>query len=139
MAEELNQESPEHRHTEHSAGEPSGMVESATLPDVKLSPKAIEMVRKMQAKEGLDSAHGIRISVVGGGCSGFQYQLKFDTQKDGDRVADFDGVRVFIDEPSLPYIAGTTLDFVEGLHGAGFRFDNPRASHTCGCGSSFTA
>ena len=57
---------------------------------------------------------------------GFQYQINFDQQKDGDRVAEFDGMRVYIDDFSLPYIAGTTLDFVEGLHGAGFRFDNPK-------------
>jgi iron-sulfur cluster assembly accessory protein len=114
-------------------------VDTASLPDVKLTPKAIEMVRKMHAKEGLGADHGMRIGVVGGGCSGFQYSLKFDTKQEGDRVTDFGGVLVLVDEISLPYIAGTTLDYVEGLHGAGFRFDNPRASHTCGCGSSFSA
>ncbi len=128
MAEELN-----HKHTENTS------VDLASLPDVKLTPKALEMVRKMQSKEGLDGSHGLRIGVVGGGCSGFQYQLNFDVAKEGDRIADIEGVKVFIDEVSLPYIAGTTLDFVEGLHGAGFRFDNPRASRTCGCGSSFSA
>ncbi len=128
MAEELN-----HEHTENTS------LDVASLPDVKLTPKALEMVRKMQSKEGLDASHGLRIGVVGGGCSGFQYQLNFDTAKEGDRIADIEGVKIFIDEISLPYIAGTTLDFVEGLHGAGFRFDNPRASRTCGCGSSFSA
>ena len=118
---------------------PAQPVDPATLPDVQLTPKAIEMVRKMQAKEDLGADHGMRIGVVGGGCSGFQYSLKFDTRQDGDRVTDFGGVLVFVDEISLPYIAGTTLDYVEGLHGAGFRFDNPRASRTCGCGSSFSA
>jgi iron-sulfur cluster assembly accessory protein len=125
-----------HQHTENSAG---GAVDLASLPDVILTPKALEMVRKMKVKEGLSEEQGLRIGVVGGGCSGFQYQLNFDNPKEGDRVADLDGVRVLIDEISLPYIAGTTLDFVEGLHGAGFRFDNPRASRTCGCGSSFSA
>lgn len=146
MAEEMNQEARKELHIEHShsgaqnsAPENSAPIDNSTLPDVNLTPKAVEMVRKMHAKEGLDAAHGIRISVVGGGCSGFQYQINFDQQKDGDRVAEFDGMRVYIDDFSLPYIAGTTLDFVEGLHGAGFRFDNPRASRTCGCGSSFSA
>jgi iron-sulfur cluster insertion protein len=124
MAEEL--------HQDHA-------LSNAELPDVKLTPKALEMVRKMQEKEGLGAEHGLRIGVVGGGCSGFQYQLQFDTEKEGDRVAMLDGVRVLIDEISMPYIAGTTLDYVEGLHGAGFKFDNPRASRTCGCGSSFSA
>ena len=127
----------EHEHVEQTA--PTQPVDSASLPDVKLTPKAIEMVRKMQTKEGLGAEHGMRIGVVGGGCSGFQYSLNFDTQKEGDRVTDFGGVMVLVDEISLPYIAGTTLDYVEGLHGAGFRFDNPRASRTCGCGSSFSA
>lgn len=129
MAEELNQE-----HGDGVAAE----IDPASLPDVILTPKAIEMVRKMHGKEGLDDQHGLRIAVVGGGCSGFQYKLKFDTEKDGDRVVSFDGVRVMVDDFSMPYIAGTTLDYVEGLHGAGFRFDNPRASRTCGCGSSFS-
>ena len=113
--------------------------DNSALPNVNLTPKAIEMVRKMHTKEGLGPDKGLRIGVVGGGCSGFQYQLNFDSEKEGDRVVDFGGVRVLVDDFSLPYIAGTTLDFVEGLHGAGFRFDNPRAQRTCGCGSSFSA
>ena len=106
---------------------------------MNLTPKALDAVRKMIAKEGLSSDQGLRISVVGGGCSGFQYSLGFDGRKDGDTLTVLDGVNVFVDEISLPYIAGTTLDYVEGLHNAGFRFDNPRASRTCGCGSSFSA
>ena len=129
----------EHERAEQQAQAPVQPIDTASLPDVKLTPTAIEMVRKMRAKEGLGAGHGMRIGVVGGGCSGFQYSLNFDTQKEGDRVTDFGGVLVLVDEISLPYIAGTTLDYVEGLHGAGFRFDNPRASRTCGCGSSFSA
>lgn len=109
------------------------------LPGVNLTPTALEAVRKMIEKEGLSADRGLRISVVGGGCSGFQYSLGFDGRKDGDTLTVLDGVNVFVDEISLPYIAGTTLDYVEGLHNAGFRFDNPRASRTCGCGSSFSA
>ena len=129
MAEELNQ---------HETEAPV-RIDNADLPDVKLTPKALEMVRKMHAKEGFGADKGLRIAVVGGGCSGFQYQLNFDVEKEGDRAVDFGGVRVLVDDFSLPYIAGTTLDFVEGLHGAGFRFDNPKATRTCGCGSSFSA
>ncbi len=109
------------------------------LRGVNLTPKALDAVRKMITKEGLSADQGLRISVVGGGCSGFQYSLGFDGRKDGDNLTVLDGVNVFVDEISLPYIAGTTLDYVEGLHNAGFRFDNPRASRTCGCGSSFSA
>ena len=146
MAEGLHieQHNPEHDEqapVEQAQNEaaPAEHVDIASLPDVQLTPKAIEMVRKMHAHEGLGADHGMRIGVVGGGCSGFQYSLKFDTKQEGDRVTDFGGVLVFVDEISMPYIAGTTLDYVEGLHGAGFRFDNPRASRTCGCGSSFSA
>jgi len=129
MSEEL------HHHEETEGAK----FDTSTLPDVNLTPKAVEMVRKMHVKEGLGPDKGLRIGVVGGGCSGFQYQLNFDSEKEGDRVVDLGGVRVFVDDFSMPYIAGTTLDYVEGLHGAGFRFDNPRASRTCGCGSSFSA
>ena len=131
MSEEMHdhETSPQERRAE----------ENAALPDVVLTPKAVEMVRKMRTKEGLGAEQGLRIAVTGGGCSGFQYQLNFDAEKEGDRVASFDDVRVLVDEISFPYIAGVTLDFVEGLHGAGFKFDNPRASRTCGCGSSFSA
>jgi iron-sulfur cluster assembly accessory protein len=106
---------------------------------VKLTAKAVDAIRKMHRQEGLSDEKGLRIAVVGGGCSGFQYALNFDTAKDGDIVTDFDGIKVFVDETSIQYVAGTTLDYVEGLHNAGFRFDNPRATRTCGCGSSFSA
>jgi iron-sulfur cluster assembly accessory protein len=112
--------------------------ESAT-PGIQLTPKALEMVRQMALKEHLGTEQGLRVGVVGGGCSGFQYTLNFDTQKEGDTVTMIDGMKVLVDELSLPYIAGTTLDYVEGLHNAGFRFDNPRAGRVCGCGSSFSA
>jgi iron-sulfur cluster assembly protein len=108
-------------------------------PGIELTPRALERVRAMAAKEGLGPNQGLRVGVVGGGCSGFQYTLNFDSQKEGDSITTFEGIRVLVDELSLPYIAGTTLDYVEGLHNAGFRFDNPRASRVCGCGSSFSA
>ena len=127
MSEEL------HQGTSHGNSAETG------VPGVNLTPRAVEAVRKMVQKEGLGAEHGLRIAVVGGGCSGFQYSMNFDTRKDGDLVSELDGVNVFVDEISLPYIAGTTLDYVEGLHNAGFRFENPRATRTCGCGSSFTA
>jgi iron-sulfur cluster assembly accessory protein len=127
MSEEL------HEGTSHDDGVQTG------VPGVNLTARAVEAVRKMHQKEGLGAEHGLRIAVVGGGCSGFQYSMNFDTKKDGDGVTQLDGVNVLVDEASLPYIAGTTLDYVEGLHNAGFRFDNPRATRTCGCGSSFSA
>ena len=111
----------------------------SAAPGIQLTPKALEKVRKMALKEALSPEQGLRIGVVGGGCSGFQYTLNFDARKEGDTVTTLDGLKILVDELSLPYIAGTTLDYVEGLHNAGFRFDNPRASRVCGCGSSFSA
>ncbi len=122
-------------HQQHETAGDSNIVDA---PEVRLTPKALETVRHMLVKEGLGPESGLRISVVGGGCSGFQYSLSFDEAKEGDRITVIDGVNVFVDDVSLPYIAGVTLDFVEGLHNAGFRFDNPRANRTCGCGSSFS-
>jgi iron-sulfur cluster assembly accessory protein len=122
----------------HQRHETDASANIADAPEVKLTPKALDTVRRMIVKEGLGPESGLRISVVGGGCSGFQYSLSFDAAKEGDRITVIDGVKVFVDDVSLPYIAGVTLDFVEGLHNAGFRFDNPRASRTCGCGSSFS-
>lgn len=129
--------SEELQHEHH--GESADSNQTAGVPGVILTPKALEMVKRMYAKENLGPEQGLRVAVVGGGCSGFQYSLSFDAHKEGDTVQELDGVKVFVDEISLPYIAGTTLDYVEGLHAAGFRFDNPRASRTCGCGSSFSA
>ncbi len=128
--------SEELRHEHSNEGPAAAGAEG--LPGIILTPKAIEAVRKLHQKEQLPLEQGLRVAVVGGGCSGFQYSLNFDGLKDGDTVVEFDGFRVYVDENSLPYIAGTTLDFVEGLHGAGFKFDNPRASRVCGCGSSFS-
>jgi iron-sulfur cluster insertion protein len=109
-------------------------------PTVQLTPKAVEMVREVRAKEGFSESHALRVSVVGGGCSGFSYQLSFDEQpQDGDDVIEYEGVRVLVDPTSAQYLVGTQIDFVSSLHGGGFKFSNPKATHTCGCGSSFNA
>lgn len=134
MSEEVQHED-RHEHRNEFARDGA----AASVSGINLTPRALEMVKQMHAKEGLGAEQGLRISVVGGGCSGFQYSLSFDVQKEGDTAQELDGAKIFVDEISLPYIAGTTLDYVEGLHAGGFRFDNPRASRTCGCGSSFSA
>lgn len=107
---------------------------------VALTPKAVEMVKQLRTKEGLGDDHALRVAVVGGGCSGFSYQLNFDAaSQEGDQVVEYDGVRVVVDPTSAQYLAGVQIDFVSGLHGGGFKFSNPKATHTCGCGSSFSA
>ena len=95
------------------------------------------MARGALGKEGLEDG-ALRLGVVGGGCSGFSYTMNFDnTAKADDTVFEIDGLKLFIDATSLPYLNGMTIDYVTGLHGAGFKFLNPNAVRTCGCGSSF--
>jgi len=114
-------------------------VASGTVP-VSLTPGAVEAAKRVRASEGLSAEHGLRISVVGGGCSGFSYQLSFDRQRqEGDLEGRFDGLPVWVDPSSAQYLEGTQIDFVSSLHGGGFKFSNPKATQTCGCGSSFSA
>lgn len=106
---------------------------------VGLSAAAAERVRALLTKENRPSGAGLRIGVVNGGCSGMQYTLGFDDgPKETDIVSEFDGVYVFVDPECLQWLEGTVVDFAEGLHGAGFKFTNPNADRTCGCGSSFS-
>lgn len=107
--------------------------------DLSLTESAVEQVKKLMArKAGADC--GLRIAVADGGCSGYSYKLDFDNQQRADdMVIDRDGVRIYIDHGSAPYLAGTVIDFVGGLYGGGFKFTNPNATGTCGCGTSFSA
>ena len=103
-----------------------------------LTPKAVEMIRHTRAQEGLDPSSALRVAVMGGGCSGFQYALDFDQeQRPTDQVLEYDGLKVFVDPVSSRYLRGTTIDYVLGMSGAGFKFLNPNATGSCGCGSSF--
>lgn len=112
-------------------------VPTASAAPIELTAKAVEMAKTALAKEGL-SGWALRVGVVGGGCSGFSYNMNFEeSPKDDDVIFEVDGLRVFVDEMSVQYLKGMTVDYVTGLHGAGFKFLNPNASRTCGCGSSF--
>jgi iron-sulfur cluster assembly accessory protein len=105
---------------------------------VNLTARAAQMVLEAIEQENL-KGHGIRIGVVGGGCSGFQYSMDFESAaKDGDLVLEQSGVKLFVDPMSSMYLQGVTIDYVQGLQGAGFKFTNPNAKNTCGCGSSFS-
>lgn len=115
-------------------------MDAATEATIELTPAAVDMVRKTRTKEGFGEEHALRVAVVGGGCSGFSYQLDFDdTAQDGDLVVRYDDVTVRIDPTSAQYLKGMRIDFVSSLHGGGFKFLNPNATNTCGCGSSFSA
>ena len=89
-------------------------------------------------EEGLDSGHGLRIAVMAGGCSGFQYALNFENEKrDNDIVYEVDGLTLYVDSMSAQYLEGTSVDYVMNPSGSGFTFDNPQATGGCGCGQSF--
>jgi iron-sulfur cluster assembly accessory protein len=102
-----------------------------------LTEKASEMVKQAMAQENLEG-HGLRVGVMGGGCSGLQYLLDFSKDAGPDDFANEQfGVSVFIDPYSAAHLAGTVVDYVDGLHGSGFKFENPNVVRACGCGSSF--
>jgi iron-sulfur cluster insertion protein len=106
---------------------------------IQLTSKAAEKVKEIREAEGLGD-QGLRLRVIGGGCSGFTYDLYFeDETNDMDHVFESEGIKLYVDMMSYQYLENTTVDYVEGLHGAGFKFNNPTAKSTCGCGSSFSA
>lgn len=111
--------------------------ETAKKPPLILTPNAINKVREIMATQDPLPA-GLRIGVVGGGCSGFQYSMAFENQAGMmDKVFSFGDLKVFVDATSLMYLQGCTVDYLETLEAAGFKFENPQVKSTCGCGSSF--
>ena len=105
---------------------------------ITFTDKGAEKVQEFLDSQGAQiQTSGLRVGVRGGGCSGFQYALAFDTQREGDEVFEDHGLRILVDGPSLPYVHGAVVDYVEGLQGAGFKVDNPNVIAACGCGSSF--
>ncbi len=124
--------------------EPTQSQDSAAPPaapaefPVILTAKAVKMVNITKEEEGYDPACGLRIAVRGGGCSGFEYALDFDEEvRDTDLTYEQHGLQVIVDPISARYLEGTEIDYVLGMTGAGFKFNNPKAVGTCGCGSSF--
>jgi len=105
---------------------------------VSLTERAVVRIKELIAAEQRDG-QGLRVKVVGGGCSGLQYKVDFDAPKPTDKVFEKLGVKLVCDAKSFLYLTGTQLDFTDGLNGTGFVFNNPNAKRTCGCGSSFSA
>jgi len=106
---------------------------------IQMSERAVDKVKEILDQQEPKPA-GLRIAVVGGGCSGFNYSMAFE-EKPGmlDKTYQFNGLKVFIDQASLLYLDGASVDYVETLESAGFKFENPNVRSTCGCGSSFSA
>ncbi|WP_226388758.1 HesB/IscA family protein [Penaeicola halotolerans] len=105
---------------------------------IAVTERAKERILELRSTEGRTANDHIRVAVKGGGCSGLMYDLEFDSAlKDTDQVFEDKGVKIIVDKKSLLYLAGTTLEFSDGLNGKGFQFINPNATRTCGCGESF--
>ena len=105
---------------------------------ITITDKGAEKVREFLAAQGVSvESAGLRVGVRGGGCSGFQYHLAFDNQREGDAIFEDHGLRILVDNQSLPYVDGSSIDYVDSLQGAGFQVNNPNVVAACGCGSSF--
>jgi iron-sulfur cluster assembly protein len=106
---------------------------------VTLTPTAADKIRELMAEDPEGESSVLRVAIQGGGCSGFQYGLGFDSGPvEGDEVMELEGVQVVVDPYSAPYLKGATIDFLTGLQESGFKIDNPNAAASCGCGHSFT-
>ena len=106
---------------------------------IEVTPKAVQKIRQAFAREGV-AGGGLRLGVLGGGCSGLSYQFKYDAQpRPNDQVFEFEDVKVFVDPKSMVFLDGMTLDYKESLMYSGFSFENPHAQKSCGCGTSFSA
>ncbi len=111
---------------------------TTTLP-ISLTKGAIGQLRTIMEDQKIPSEHGLRIGVKGGGCSGFSYVLGFDSKTDKDDEFEIEGLRIFMEKSHAIYLIGMEIDWVDGLNNRGFSFNNPNASSTCGCGTSFSA
>ena len=104
---------------------------------VNLTPAAAEKLSGIMTQKGLTETQGLRVFVKGGGCGGMQYGMTFDESREGDEVSEQHGLRIIVDTTSMFYIDGANIDYVDNLMGGGFHIDNPQATSSCGCGSSF--
>jgi iron-sulfur cluster assembly protein len=106
---------------------------------IHVTEKAAKKIRELLSKQGVSARGGLRLGVQGGGCSGLTYAMRLDIEaRDRDKVIEENGARVFVDPKSYVYLEEVTLDYEETLMRQGFIFQNPRATHSCGCGTSFT-
>ena len=106
---------------------------------ITLTESAVKQLKRIKTEQNVPEDHGIRVGVKGGGCSGFSYILGFDVKKDTDDEFEISGMQVFMQKAHAIYLLGIEIDWVEGLNNRGFSFNNPNATDTCGCGTSFSA
>ena len=105
---------------------------------IQVTPNAVKEAKRLLAQQPPRPNLGLRVGVRGGGCSGLSYSLNFDVKHEGDNIFEYEGTPVYVDPKSLLYLSGMTLDFSDSLEGRGFKFINPNATKTCGCGESFS-
>ena len=110
-----------------------------TTQPITLTHGAVKQLKRIKSEQEISTAHGVRIGVKGGGCSGFTYVLGFDEKTEKDDEFEIDGLRVFMEKAHAIYLLGMEIDWVEGLSNRGFSFNNPNATSSCGCGTSFSA
>jgi len=115
------------------------MAETTLMQPIVLTEGAIRQLKRIAGEQNIPAEHGLRIGVKGGGCSGFSYILGFDLQKENDQTFEIEGIKVLMQKSHAMYLMGMEVDWVEGLQNRGFSFNNPNASDTCGCGTSFAA
>ena len=104
---------------------------------IKITDNAVQQVQSLLSQRPESSRKGLRVEVAKGGCSGLHYEMTLGEREEGDAIVERDGVQFFIDDESVPFLRGATLDFSDGLTGTGFRIVNPNAARICGCGTSF--
>lgn len=132
----MSTESPQT--TQETKTEPTVIEDPSMAGALVLTEIAAEKVTEIRGAEDIEDHYALRVKVMGGGCAGFQYDLYFDEPAEGDYAFDSNGVKLLCDQMSYMYLMGTSIDYVEGLQGAGFKFNNPNTTGSCGCGSSFS-
>lgn len=115
------------------------MTDTIAPSPIKLTAGAISQLKRLREEQGVPVDYALRVGVKGGGCSGFSYMLGFDEQKEKDTLYNYEGIRVLMDKAHALYLIGMEIDWHEGLNNRGFVFNNPNATETCGCGTSFSA
>lgn len=113
--------------------------QQAVIAPITITGSAISQIKRLMQENDVPEGYGLRVGIKGGGCSGFSYVLGFDMKSETDQVFAIDGVEVLMDRAHSLYLIGMAIDWHEGLNNRGFVFENPNATSTCGCGSSFTA
>lgn len=115
------------------------VAEKVATHTISLTDGAVKQLKHIISEQGIPTHYGLRVGVKGGGCSGFSYILGFDESKDGDDIAEVKGIKVLMQKSHAIYLLGMEIDFLDGLNNRGFSFNNPNATESCGCGTSFAA